>query len=209
MPAPDGVAPRIGRDRWNHNIEYGLELAERAPLTARDVLDVGCGEGWLARELSRRFDHVVGLDPDEASITVARASDETEKVDYLAGELLTYPFEPTSFDFIACVATLHHMDEEAGLRRMAELLRPGGTLAVVGLARSRTPVDVAWDVAGAVSTRIHRITKTYWETSAPKVWPPPHSYGELRAIAREVLPGSTFRRRPLWRYVLTWTKPAG
>jgi SAM-dependent methyltransferase len=119
------------------------------------------------------------------------------------------PFEPESFDFVACVSSLHHLDEEPGLVRMAELLRPGGVLGVVGLARSRLPLDLPWEVAGAVSTRVHKLVKTYWETPAPKIWAAPHSYTELREISQRTLAGSTFRRRALWRYVPVWTKPKG
>jgi hypothetical protein len=33
------------------------------------------------------------------------------------------------------------------------------------------------------------------------------SWGEVRAAAREVLPGVRYRRHLLWRYSLVWTKP--
>jgi hypothetical protein len=77
---------------------------------------------------------------------------------------------------------------------------------VVGLARSRYPGDLPWDMAGAVVHRLHRLTKSFVETQAPKIRPPPHTFGELRRISRTVLPGRRLRRRVLWRYVLTWTK---
>lgn len=129
-------------------------------------------------------------------------------VEYLQGELLTWPFEASSFDLVTAVASLHHLDEQAGLRRMAELLRPGGQLGVVGLAKSRSPRDLAFDLAGVVTTRAHKRTKGYWETPAPKVWPPPHTHSELRWLSAEILSGRRFRRGTMWRYVLTWTKPA-
>ena len=201
------TAAEIGRDRWNHNIQYGLELLGLVPTSAADALDVGCGEGWMVRQLRQRVDHVVGLDPDGACLDLARQFGETDGVEYLDGELLSYPFEPSSFDFISCIAVLHHMDEAAGMRRMADLLRPGGTLAIVGLARSSPPIDLPWDLAGAVATRVHKLRKRYWETPAPKSWPPPNSYREIRAISGAALPGRTFRRRALWRYVIIWTRP--
>lgn len=49
---------------------------------------------------------------------------------------MNHPLEPASFDFIASVASLHHMDVAAALVRMRSLLRPGGRLVVIGLARS-------------------------------------------------------------------------
>ena len=122
--------------------------------------------------------------------------------------MLAHPFRAESFDLVASIATLHHMDAEAGLRRMAELVRPGGVLVVVGLARSRAPVDHLWDALGVVSSRLHRLSKTYWEHSAPVVWPPPATFAETRRVANDVLPGVRYRRHALFRYSLTWSKPA-
>jgi SAM-dependent methyltransferase len=211
MPPPDAVpgsvSERPAAGRWNHNIHYGLELLRAVPASASVALDVGCGEGWLVRELSRVVDHVIGVDPDEESVANARGYGPRGGAEYIVGDFLTYPFERASFDLITSVAALHHMDEEAALRRMAELLRPSGTLAVVGLGRSRLPADLAWELAGAVTTRAHRLTKSYWETPAPKVWPPPHSYDEVRLMSGFVLPGRQFQRRAMWRYVIKWTKP--
>jgi 2-polyprenyl-3-methyl-5-hydroxy-6-metoxy-1,4-benzoquinol methylase len=49
-----------------------------------NALDVGCGEGWCARELARRGATVVGVDASEARITRARALQAAggEFVDY-------------------------------------------------------------------------------------------------------------------------------
>jgi ubiquinone/menaquinone biosynthesis C-methylase UbiE len=194
-------------DRWNHNIHYARQLLERIPSGAQDALDVGCGEGWLVRELRQRVSHIVGIDPDDGCLAVARSFGEPAGVEYVQGDFLMYPFESESFDIVMAVASLHHFDEAAGLKRMAELLSPGGTLFIVGLARTRSPADVAFDLAGAVSTRAHKLTKQYWEAPAPKIWPPPHTYGELRRLSARVLPGRHFQRKAMWRYLLTWTKP--
>ena len=56
---------------------------------------------------------------------------------------------------------------------------------------------------------MHKARRTHWESSTPTFWPPERSYGEIRALARRVLPGARFRHRLLWRYSITWTKPAG
>lgn len=194
-------------DRWNHNIHYGLEVCRSIPAGTTDALDVGCGEGWLARQLHGTVGHVVGIDPDEESISAARAFRADDGIEYLQGDFLCWPFEEASFDLVVAVASLHHLDEEAALVHMAHLLRPGGLLAVVGLARSRSVADVAFDIGGTFATRAHKLRHTYWETPAPKIWPPPHTYEELRQISARVLPGRRFRRRAMWRYVLTWTKP--
>jgi SAM-dependent methyltransferase len=191
-------------DRWNHNIHYHpLVLAAVSPGTG-DALDVGCGEGMLARALRTKVPRVVGVDPDEKSIALARA--QGDDVTYVQADVLRHPFPPSSFSFIASVATLHHMDARTALARLRDLLRPGGTLVIVGLARS-TVADVPFVLAGAVATRLHRRTKGFWEHPSPMVWPPPETYGGMRRLASSVLPGVHYRRHILWRYSLLWTKP--
>jgi SAM-dependent methyltransferase len=181
---------------WNHNLHYHPVVLAAVPERCERALDVGCGEGVLARRLPG---HVVGIDADATCIDLARRAGGA---DYVHGDFMTHPFEPGSFDFIACVAALHHMDERAALRRMATLLRPGGALAVIGLARSRPGPR---DLAAIAVNRAHRLRKEWFRSPAPVVWPPPHTYREVRAIAREELPGARFRRHLLWRYSVVWT----
>lgn len=204
VPQTDHMTEKTSR-RWNHNIHYHPRILGAVPDGAKHALDVGCGEGMLARELRRAVPHVTGIDLHEHSIEQAR--EHPDDVDYIVGDLLTYPFEPASFDFIASVATLHHMDAATGLARMRDLLRPGGVLAIVGVARSTMPKDLPRDFAGVVVGRVHRALKGEWEHPSPTVWPPPVTFAQMRALAAEVLPGSEYRRHVLFRYSIIWRKP--
>jgi hypothetical protein len=67
---------------------------------------------------------------------------------------------------------------------------------------------VPFEIAAVLGNALHRMTKGYWEQMAPTVWPPPLTYAQMRRVADRVLPGVRFRRHLLWRYSLTWTKPA-
>jgi len=194
--------------RWNHNIHYHRLILDSVPAGARDALDVGCGEGMLARRLRRIVPNVVAIDLDQPSIDMAREQSPAGGIDYRHGDFLSYPFTPGSFDVIASVAAVHHMDAAAALARMRDLLRPGGTLAIVGLARSRTPADLAADAAAVLPNRIYLLTRTQWEQPSPTAWPPPETYASMRRLAARLLPGARYRRHLLWRYSITWTKPA-
>jgi SAM-dependent methyltransferase len=197
---------------WNHNIHYHPAVLAAVPAGATRALDVGCGDGRLARELRAVVPHVTALDQDEPTLAAARAADGGLGIDYVLGDFLRQDFEPGSFDFVCSIATLHHMDAAAGLHRMAGLLRPGGRLAVVGLARlggMRGIRDLPAEAGGFVLLRVERSRRQLVEVAAPTVWPPPETYASMRRIARATLPGASFRRRLLWRYTLVWEKPAG
>lgn len=193
------------RRRWNHNLHYLPVLLAAVPPGCARALDVGCGEGILARELRRTVPHVTGIDADAA--IVAKAKTHGGDVEYLLGDFLSAPFAPGAFDFVASVAALHHMDPERALTRMADVLRPGGVLALLGLARDRYPVDLPRSALATVVSRAHRLRTDAWESSAPTIWPPAHTYGEIRAVAEAALPAARLRRHLLWRYSLVWTKP--
>lgn len=194
--------------RWNHNIHLHQHILDAVPSDAGRALDVGCGEGILARRLRSVVPSVTGLDLDAPSIELARALGGD--ITYVVGDLIEGGgLEPASFDVVASVATIHHLDMADALRAMRDLLRPGGVLLVVGLARSRRPADLPYDVLCAVGSRWLKRGRVEWDTPAPKIWPPPVTYRQARAIAERELPGVVYERHPVWRYTLVWRKPGG
>ncbi len=199
IDVPDGA-------RWNNNIEhYRVVLGALAP-GARRVLDVGCGEGMLVRRLAAAVPDAVGLDRDAASLDQARAQGGGGR--YVLGDLLAPPFSPGSFDAVTSVTTLHHVGTGPALAAMAALVRPGGVVAAVGVARSRYPRDLPRDAVAAVAVRLEpRRWRNLWETPAPKVWPPDDDFRATHRAVEATLPGARFRRHLCWRWSVTWRKP--
>lgn len=200
------VEMRPSSARWNHNTYYHPLILDAIPPGCRRALDVGCGEGRLTRELRLVVPEVVGIDTDHASINAAQANPDAGDIRYLEANALTYCFEPASFDLVAAIASLHHVDAETALARLRALLRPGGVLAVIGLARS-SPGDLPVDIAAIVANRFRRLRAPYWQHPSPTVWPPPESYTSMRRIVARALPGARFQRRLYWRYTVVWVKP--
>jgi 2-polyprenyl-3-methyl-5-hydroxy-6-metoxy-1,4-benzoquinol methylase len=192
-------------DRWDRQIQYHQCLLDAVPAGASRVLDVGCGEGLLTRRLAAQVGTVIGMDVDRPIIDLARSVTPDANVEYVLGDMLHPPFRPATFDAVVSVMALHHVDAAMGLQCMSELLRPGGVLGIIGVARS-TVSDLSWNAAGLVATSVHRLTKQEWPQAAPMCWPPPLSYREMRRVAAATLPASHYQRRVLFRYTLTWTK---
>ncbi len=194
-------------ERWNRNIHYHPFLVDLGPTNR--VLDIGCGGGMLTRHFAPTSGEVIGIDPHSPSIAGARATTHRQNVSYVLGDFFTHDFESESFDLVVSVAALHHFDAAAGLTRMAELTKPGGTIGLVGIGRSEYPRDLARDALSGSATFLHRHLrrKKLWDHSAPIVWPPPLTDAGVKELVREVLPGSVFRRRIHGRHTLVWTKP--
>jgi SAM-dependent methyltransferase len=190
------------RPPWNNNIHYHALIARALPTDCRRVLDVGCGEGILTRSLAQRVPEAIGIDVDRDVLARASERDLDRTVTWVVGDFLMHPFEPGSFDAVVSVAVLHHVDAAAGLRRMADLVRPGGVVAVIGLARRSWPRDLPLDLLGAAASRLYQARRGRYPQGAP-----PMSYHQIRGVVRATLPGADFRRRLLLRYSVSWRKP--
>jgi SAM-dependent methyltransferase len=193
---------------WNHNVHYQRVILDAVPAGCGAAVDVGCGDGLLARKLAARCAAVTGIDQDERIIAVAKERGRTvPAVRFVQGDFLAYPFEDASFDFACANTALHHMDFGAALVKLSRILRPGGRLAVVGLAGNGSPVDWVIGAAGIPANLYYKRTRGESSPGAP-VMDPDMTWSQVRKAAARLLPGARYRRHLLWRYSLRWTRPA-
>jgi SAM-dependent methyltransferase len=191
---------------WNHNVHYEPVILRAAPPGCESALDVGCGDGHLVRRLAGRCAMVTGIDVDAPIVGQARKQCGGNAV-IIHGDFLSYPFKEETFDFVCANTVLHHVDLAPALTRLAGLLRPGGTLAVVGLARNASPWDYARDCVAIPTNWWYRLRLHQVQSGAP-VKEPATTWREVRDTAGETLPGVRYSRHLLWRYSLLWRKPA-
>jgi SAM-dependent methyltransferase len=192
---------------WNANVQYHPVLLAAMPRGAQRVLDVGCGDGILTAELIQAgVPYVIGLDLDAGVLDRAKARHADKAIEWVHGDVFAVPLERGSFDAVVSVATLHHLNAAEGLVRFADLVRPGGVVAVLGLAAHQW-----WDLPHAALAHGARtvlgLVHGQWAHSAPMAWPPPETYREMKRISNRVLPGVRYQRHLLGRYSLLWTKP--
>jgi ubiquinone/menaquinone biosynthesis C-methylase UbiE len=107
--------------------EQILPLAAEHLAGAAEVLDVGTGEGQVARLASAGgAARVVGVDPTAAQVVVAR--ERAGGPTYARAGAAALPFPDARFDaVVACLVFEHILDVDEALREVGRVLRPGGT----------------------------------------------------------------------------------
>jgi len=144
-------ADAYGRFMGKFSEPLAVQFADLAAVArGQRVLDVGCGPGALTAELVRRLGAaaVYAVDPSESFVAAARERLPGTGISRSAAEQL--PFPDGAFDVVLAQLVVHFMaDPVAGLREMARVTRPGGTVAacVWDHAADRGPLGVFWRAA--------------------------------------------------------------
>jgi demethylmenaquinone methyltransferase / 2-methoxy-6-polyprenyl-1,4-benzoquinol methylase len=121
--------------------------ADRAELRPGDTaLDVCCGTGDLALELSRRVapgGRVVGCDFSEPMLDLAREKASERSVDGVRFEwadALQLPYDAGRFDAVTVGFGVRNLaDLDSGLREMTRVLSPGGRLVILEITQPVRP----------------------------------------------------------------------
>ena len=100
-----------------------LAVEELAGFT--NVLDVGCGDGQIARALAAQGSTVLGIDPTELHISIAR--ERAGGPTYELGSATELPVADDSQDAVVACLVFEHIDDlDAAIAEVARVLRPGG-----------------------------------------------------------------------------------
>jgi SAM-dependent methyltransferase len=120
---------RLQRAGLNEALEQPA-LARMLPqVSGADVLEIGCGDGTLARFLARQgARHVLAIDPSRRMIATA-ASHRSGHVHYCRASAESFALAPGSVDLVVSSLALHYVAGYRELvRRAAQWLRPLGHL---------------------------------------------------------------------------------
>ncbi|MGD2156967.1 MAG: class I SAM-dependent methyltransferase [Anaerolineales bacterium] len=150
--------------RWDHSAElyasycskYGdinkeilltpVILEMLGNVAGRNVLDAGCGEGFLSRLIAERGASVTAVDYSYKLLEIARerTPDDLE-IEYLHANLERLDkLNDDTFDFVvSCVVLQDLLDYQVAVAEMYRVLRPGGTY-ILAITHPCFSSDAGW-----------------------------------------------------------------
>lgn len=97
----------------------------------KQVLDIGCGEGYGSAMLAEKAAHVVGTDSSEEVVEYAAAKYPLPNLEYRRMPAEKHAFPDGSFDVVVCLELIEHVENYvAVMAEMRRLLKPGGILVL-------------------------------------------------------------------------------
>lgn len=140
----DKVNKWLGGNRIS--IEGIRKILKGMPLSPIKILDVGCGNGSMLREVAEygrkndlRFE-LVGIDANESAIKIARElAKNYPEISFLPMNIFSENFENMEADIILCTLTLHHFKEKE-IEQLVKLFLSNSRMGVVINDLERSPV---------------------------------------------------------------------
>jgi SAM-dependent methyltransferase len=167
-------------------VDQILPLVARHLERAGRVLDIGCGEGQVARHLAGSGADVIGVDPTWSQIVVAH--DRADGPRYARARADALPCRDGAFDSVLLCLALEHVDAfDTAIHEAARTLAPGGRFVLVLCHPLLQAPGSGW-----VDDRI--AGEHYWRVG---------QYLRDDVVVDEIAPGVALRfiHRPLSRYV--------
>jgi 2-polyprenyl-6-hydroxyphenyl methylase / 3-demethylubiquinone-9 3-methyltransferase len=125
---------------------FSRRFEDRNAFESLRLLDIGCGGGLLCEPMARLGAEVVGADPSQTNIEIAKAhARETGlEIDYRAATAEQLSREGERFDIILNMEVVEHVaDLDLFMAECAAMLRPGGLMFVATINRTLK----AWGLA--------------------------------------------------------------
>jgi SAM-dependent methyltransferase len=171
------VFDEIAAEYDRYRPAYPDELVDRAGQVAGigsgdHVLEVGCGSGQLTRSLVARGLRVTALEPGKSLLALARQNLEgAGEVEFVNAQFEDASLPRGQFQAVFSASAFHWVDPKVSWQKTADVLAPGGTLALVqycGLEepRSKRDQDVVLAAMGKVAPDVAASWPAYRDLDA-------------------------------------------
>lgn len=111
-------------------LQLVLWLLQRYFPAAQQLLDVGCGTGFVLEGIRRRFPACVLAGCDVRLTTLLEAGRQMPDIHWFAADVFALPYE-SEFDVVVALDVLEHIDDDrAALGALRKVIKPGGGLVL-------------------------------------------------------------------------------
>ena len=181
----DAIAAEYDRFRESYPDALVDAACARGRLTAGSrVLEIGCGTGQLTEQLAKRGLAVAAVDPGAQLIERARIRAGAD-VEFHLARFEDVELAEGAYDAVFSATAFHWIDPAVGWAKVANLLRPGGVIALLHPGM------------GAHSTAFSEAISAVWHDTAPRTkWHPREPF--------DVWQGAELRRgdvSALWSWI--------
>jgi len=114
--------------------QYIAMILSQCDLSGKVILEIGCGQGRITRDLADHAQRVVASDPDAASLEAARRAIAANNVEFVPAPTGVPDLPAMSFDMVIYTLSLHHVpvaEMTDSLNQAAALLKKDGVIMVI------------------------------------------------------------------------------
>jgi len=161
-------------DKWAQNgraelmeIEHGKNVLKFLKTVSFDkpftFLDIGCGNGWVVREIARKrkCKKAIGIDKSKKMIIESKKKIESKKEEFFHTDIESMKYKG-KFDFIFSMESLYYADSiEIALEKIFKMLKPGGKFFCGTDFYSDNKATARW--AGIMKIQMHLHSKKEWK----------------------------------------------
>ncbi len=158
--AQNGRAELMEEEHGGNVSKFLESISFDRPFT---FLDVGCGNGWVVREIAKEENckKSIGVDKSKKMIMQARKKIKSKKEEYIHADIESMK-NREKFDFIFSMESLYYVDSiEIALKKIYKLLKPGGQFFCGTDFYTDNKATARW--ANMMKIQMHLHSKKEWK----------------------------------------------
>jgi ubiquinone/menaquinone biosynthesis C-methylase UbiE len=121
------------RNNYSSTDATFFPMVKKLGIKNKVILDFGCGQGIDATKfIALGAKQVVGTDPSQAMIDIAKKNHRHAKITYINNKSATLPLTNGFFDLAFANFVIHYLqDTEKHFKEIVRVLKPGGSLIAI------------------------------------------------------------------------------
>ncbi len=158
--AQNGRAELMEEEHGKNVSKFLQTISFEKPFT---FLDVGCGNGWVVKKISKEKNcrKAVGIDKSKKMIIQANQKKDSDKEEFIHTDIESMRYKG-KFDFIFSMESIYYADSiDVALKKIFSMLKPGGSFFCGTDFYSDNKATAKW--AKIMKIQMHLHSKKEWK----------------------------------------------